>query len=241
MGMALLLGISADAAMTFTDDFNDGAKASFWNVPTLGSGASIAEANGRLEITIATDASGSQFSAAYQSVGLFNGDFDEQVEYCLLEWPSQSGVRVGIGLSLIAAMERVSFGVRDVGSGELYVTGFQDGFFAVPTGDRAGKLRLTKTGGMLSGYYWDGNGWALIHTGPCLPGEAKLSLGVWSHDQYFGHRRVQAAFDNYQVTYDESSVVGVVPEPSTVVAGMLLLTPFASLGVRRLWHSRQGR
>jgi len=90
-----------EAAFSVTkDDFNDNKiNSSLWKSYTVGSGPTVAERNKRLEITFPANSSGDLFGAGYTTVCTLTGDFDIQVDYSLLTWPKENGVRVGMGWS----------------------------------------------------------------------------------------------------------------------------------------------
>ena len=240
----LLAGLGAShAGLTITDDFNDNIRnPEIWNAPVIaGSGPSLVEANGRVEVVIPAWSSGSEINAAYTTTTFVNGDFDQRVDYSLLDWPAQNGIRVGIGVAISfgASTSRISFGVGDVGSGEVYLTHFSDGVHAItPTADRAGSLRMVREGNIYSGYYWSAavSQWVLLHTGPGPSGAAQLAIAVWSTGAYFNDQTVRVAFDNYSAAIDDGSTKPPhvpVPEPSTWVGGVLLALPFCFAAVRR--------
>lgn len=196
-GWALVLGFasSLNGSILITDDFNDNVTdPAVWAVNKTGSGAEIAEMNGRLEVFLSATAQGGEFSASYYTVAFAAGDFDERVDYDLLQWPSQSGVRVGIGMSVgFGVTERIGFGISDVGSGEHYLTHFLGGITSKPTTDTQGSLRLVREGSILTGYFWSisSQGWEEIASGSAPAGSVHLALSVWSDDRFFRDSRCE--------------------------------------------------
>src|SRR5437867_393490 len=81
------------------DDFNDNrTNAGLWRPRIEGVGPTVAEANRRVEMSLPPGSSGELFRADYCSVCALHGDFDIQVDYRLLEWPTTNGARAGLVL-----------------------------------------------------------------------------------------------------------------------------------------------
>ena len=192
------------------DDFNDNATNPYlWSITRYG-GPTIAEANQRLEIAFPADASGGGWlgwlGAYYTSVCRFRGDYDVQVDYHLLTWPSLNGVRVGpqttdgtwTDRSLQVA--RVSFsGGPDFGGypSEVYLTNCRDVEGISATGDMSGKLRAVRTGNVVTGYYYSGGNWVMIYTyGSASTDDVYLVLKADSVGYAFTGQPVKIAFDN---------------------------------------------
>lgn len=239
----LLCAGSASASFSLSDDFNDHTlNSDIWTVFKAGEGPNVKEHRGWLEIMIPADSHGSgsgptygphDFGAGYITCQAIRGDFDVQVAFTLLDWPADNGVRSGVGLNLFfTAVERTSLAPQDYAGfgGEFYLTHFLDGVQGlVPTVDQAGKLRVTRVGNLMSGYYWNGHEWSLIHQGPGPTADGLVSIVAWSHDQYFRGQDVKLAFDDFQLIADaEGSIPPTpVPEPGTFLGAALLLLPFA--------------
>lgn len=68
----------------------------------------VEEINQELRMTLTSGSSGDHFSVGLTSKWLVEGDFDVQVDYKLVDWPSENGIRVGLGASG-GPVERVSF------------------------------------------------------------------------------------------------------------------------------------
>jgi hypothetical protein len=239
LALALLAApATASTTTTVSDDFNDNSTdTSLWDVVSLGSGDSgVLEQNGRLEMRLGADASGgdSGFGVGYVTKHTVPGDFDVQMSFSLLNWPSNSGARLGVGLSDVGAgvVERLSLSPTDYfpRTGDFYVTQFGDGVQGfVSTPDLSGGLRFTRVGATMSGYYWDGADWTLIHQGPGPAHPSHISISLWSDNQVFADLEVAAALDDFHLTFSD------VPEPSQdmVVGGCFI----AAL----LWRQRRRR
>jgi len=157
-----------------SDDFNDNTINSlWWTSNSEGTGPTIAEANQRLEITLPSSSSDNPssgvFYARYVSTWTLRGDFDIQVDYQLLDWPSSNGVRIGLSAGKYL-VERVCFGSSsDFPSypREVYTVDFNGTIKTTSTSDMSGKLRLVRSSSTLTGYYYSSNdsSWVSIYSG----------------------------------------------------------------------------
>lgn len=252
--MAILLSVCAllllavpvvqAAGPVLIEDFNDNSINSFlWSAFQIGSGPIATETNQQLEITVPVDsADGPQgvFMAGHLSACTLSGDFDIQVDFLLPLWPLASGVR--IGLAAVGTVERTSLGTGLDFPGqprEVYLTDFGDNDFGfTPTGDLAGKLRLIRTGGTLTGYYFNSNfnTWVSIHSTLMSTADALFSLQAWSHNYAFTHQAVQVVFDNFIVNQGQlicpvTPVVVFTPKVDIMLAlGLIDLKAVFTLG-----------
>lgn len=200
--------VLADA--TLSDSFDDNKiDRSKWISHAVG-GPTIAEVNDRLEINIPADSTDPfSFIGEYVSACSISGDFDIQVNYHLLEWPSQNGIRMGIstGPDNYADTLRVSWGPNDPSfsfnpdTPEVYLT--NPNRVVIGTNDLSGKLRLKRVGNIETGYYFDSvtESWAEISSSFYTTSDVHMYLSAWSHDQgpfgnAFGDKEVKVAFDN---------------------------------------------
>ena len=176
---------------TVLDDFNDNSlNMAFWQPQSVvGTGVTLAETNQRLEIDFAANASGSFFRGGTASACALSGDFDLQVDYDLLVWPSGNGVRVGLLLSSLGTMSRIDDNSYSVNFGFVITV--------VPTTDLTGKFRITRVGSTFTGFYYSGGVWVSAGSGSAvLPNLMAMYLSSWSHDGYFGGQAAKVAFDN---------------------------------------------
>ena len=101
--MANSSALSSEVSTVFSDDFDDNViNSSIWTASVSGSGPTIAEVNQRLEISLpggSQDGSGSIFSANCTNRCTLSGDFDVQVDYQVMTWPTANGVPVGLSAS----------------------------------------------------------------------------------------------------------------------------------------------
>ena len=184
-----------------------------WRSGTGGFGSTITQADGRLEIRHQARSSGSTFWAETVSVCQITGDFDVEVDYELLGWPAQNGVRVG--LNSVAsdgseiAVERVSFGGKEFTTQEEYLVDWGGFFDTVSAGDNlSGKLRMSREDNRVSGFYFDDGDWVLIDGRFMGTGDVSLKLGSWSHDNKFADQEVVVGFDNFLVRQGELKCPG---------------------------------
>jgi hypothetical protein len=179
-----------------------------WKIFTDGFGPRIIEMNQRLEMVLpasSMQSSSGGFSGNLVSVCKLRGDFDIRVGYTLLEFPAFNGVRVGLvvqegdGVS-VAAVERTSFSQHDtLAPGEVYLTDFR-GVARVSTTDSSGRLRLTREGNSLTGYYLTNiNEWKSISSATYTASDVEFSIAAWSDDAAFDDQAVRVAFDNVRM------------------------------------------
>jgi len=202
---------TASASPLLTENFtNNKFNSTLWKIFQQGSGPTTAMANQRLEITIPANSTNDPtiggFGAGLGSLCSLSGDFDMQVAFQLLVWPSQNGVRVGLGPSVDGlassstpfAVERDSFSIGDSRPGEFYLTHMIDGVNGLTSAnDRGGYLRITRTGSIATGYYMNGSQWIQIHTGPVTTSDTGFGFAAWSHNSLFSHQTEEVAFDNF--------------------------------------------
>jgi hypothetical protein len=93
----LLLCAAPMPAAVVSDDFNDSLpNGALWAFPSVGTGPSIEEREGRLEVTVPSTSAGSTFIVAAEMRSRFRDTLDVQVDFDLLEYPPRNGIRVGI-------------------------------------------------------------------------------------------------------------------------------------------------
>lgn len=198
--LALLSPARADTPVN-VDNFDNGYDRGLWMPYSEGTGVTLAEQNGRIEISFDPDASGSTFSAGLKTCPT-SDTIDVQVDYQLLDWPANSGVRVVLGDSA-GAVERVGFGASNdfpQSPREVYLADFGSVLGITATNDLSGKLKIEKSGGTAKGSYYDAgpDTWVTIASGTTSPG-GHLRIQAHSHDYAFGDQPVRIAFDNFVV------------------------------------------
>jgi Tol biopolymer transport system component len=180
----------------------------FWGTPFVtGTGPTIAEMNGRLEVSVPSNTlNDPQFG--YVSVGVGSpchllGDFDIQVDYQLLQWPPQSGVNVDFDTFDIV---NGSYGdvhgvfVFDPGGGTGISTHFPGPLNTfVPDPSASGTLRFVRAGTTLTAYRLTSEGWSALQSTNDAANEVAFNLNVFSNAPQFSHPDVKVAYDSFRV------------------------------------------
>jgi WD40-like Beta Propeller Repeat len=192
----------------YLDAFSDDRIDPFWFGPNIiGSGPSVTETNGRLEVSFPSNTlndPGSGFADAGVSTQchLLN-DFDMQVDYQLLQWPPQSGVNVDFNIpTFVNGSFNEVFGlfVFDPGGGTGVSTNFPGGNNTfIPAPESSGTLRFVHVGSMLTAYRLTPSGWSAIQSVSDPENDAVVSLDLFSNAPQFSHPDVKVAYDNLRV------------------------------------------
>lgn len=198
------------------DDFNDNVlDGDKWTAfVSEGADGSVQEVDGRLRIRLG---GGSQKAPSYRldatSRWVFRGDFDIQVDYRLDAWPPGNHVRVGLkagGIKKAGYLDSIER-VNDRSWGDVYLTHFSDGApDKVVTPDTSGRLRLTRMGQSITGYFFKQGEWVAIHTGPAATEDGPVLLGVWADEPTSG---ATVSFDNFAVNAGTLVETDVAPHP----------------------------
>jgi hypothetical protein len=208
--VGVILSISPSFAGTIFQNFTNNSFNTkyFWlNTNTDPSLPSVAVANNRLEFTVPAT---SQFGAAGLQLlddHQLTGNYDVQVDFNMLNWPANNGVQAGfvtIGYEVARVNSDFGQGAQDaymVYFAAEQVQGQPTVFHVVTTPDTSGRLRLSRTGNTISGYYLHNNAWQLIASYTNSQQGAPTSFYVGG---YVGNRSItqitEVAFDNLQVT-----------------------------------------
>jgi len=217
MLVAVFLVSPAAIADTFTA-FNN---PSLWTTVIMGTGPSVTVVDSHtVDVTLAAGSTDPTiFLGELRSLTSVSGDFDYEVNYRLLSWPpTANGVRMGIRF-IDGALERVSW---ENGVQEVYLTDLKGSIFSKPTDDLSGTLRLTRTGGTVTGYYLDGNTWVALGSFSSSTADTTFGLAAWSHPGIFNP-------NGQNVTVEFSSV----PLPPTVLLLGSGLVGLLALGRRK--------
>ncbi len=186
------------------EDFDDGVRdASLWH--QVGDpGSTIGETGGRLEVSIAGGAVPggpfNQVAAHYGSQCTLPGDFDFQVDYALLEWPSPGG--------FYAALSAFFAGAGIARNSPVWGDGYVgwSGPFAgmLPTADTGGSLRLVRSAGTLTAYKRSvGSDWVAVFSGAAEAGSAVAGMGLSTPAAEFQHLTGTVAYDNFRLSSGE--------------------------------------
>jgi TolB protein len=187
----------------YLDTFSSDRIDPFWTPPSItGSGVSMTETNGQIEVTVPSTATvdpGLGFiSLALNGQCQISGDFDIQVDYRLLSWPSPSGVDVGFSTFPPDFSSGHGMFVFDPGGGTGVSTGFPgpvNTFLQTP-GVLSGTLRLARTGATITAYWLGPDGWTTLQTTSDSTTPTLFGLGVFSN---IAHADAKVAYDNFRV------------------------------------------
>lgn len=189
---------------TFDDNQTDSTQ---WSFAVVG-GVTYEEVNERLELTIPAVITGPDAYGALRLRCGIAGDFDIQVDYELLTWSAQAGVRSGISTDL-GAMGRHSFASFEYNGAESYVSDQSPGAGRIlyqATSDVTGALRVTRVGNTVTDYYWDGVDWsALQSTTASTATVNRIDLALWTHSSLFNNQETRIAFDNFRINSGQPS------------------------------------
>jgi hypothetical protein len=198
-----------DVTKTFTapfvDDFSSTPLDDFWTTQVVGNGASIQQANGRLEISLAAGATPDP-STGYANPSAFSvcnlrGDFDMQVDYDLLTQPFPDQVNPLFDEGNFVNGQWVS--ADGIFLSKWGISGNFDGIpFAgfVPNVPPQGSMRLTRTGSTLTASFsTDGHTWQTLETrNDLVADESDAALSLFSN-ALRQQSDVKVAFDNFRV------------------------------------------
>ena len=207
----LFIGLLSNCALAtpvFVDTFDDGIlDPGYWSTIIDGTGPSIAETNGRLELTIpATSTSSNDVLAAEcRTTFLLRGDFDFQADYLLLDWP-----HIDSKCSLSTVFDGVE---RIYLNGDKYLM-HHDPYHPISTTQMSGKMRLSRSNGLMTGYYYSGGLWTVIGQYTSFE-DTPIRLSTWIYESTFQHQQIRVAFDNLTIN---SGTIIPVPEPSSLLA-----------------------
>jgi len=190
--------------VTITDSFeSDYVDPTIWHQIKSDDNVSIVEAGGYLVLTVGAAA---QPTGQYNSIAVhvgtqcnFPADFDARVDFSLLEWPAADNVFVGLNAFF-----------ADSAVGRQFHPQWADGYTgwvapnsgSVPMPDTSGSLRIARTKGVETTYFWHRGAWQKIAVGTSR-GAAVFGLqATWfpnGGNPPFGKQEVKVAFDNFRV------------------------------------------
>jgi Tol biopolymer transport system component len=190
----------------YLDTFSSDRIDPFWGIPFItGSGVSINETNGELEVSVPSAAQVDP-SFGYISLGVsaqcrLVGDFDVQADYRLLDWPVPSDVNLSLDTFPPDFSEVHGLFVFNPGFGtgiSTHFPGTTNTFVQDPA--TSGALRLQRVGATLTAYYMTENGWAPLQSTTESLADQLVNLNVFSNVPPFSHPDVKVAYDNFQVS-----------------------------------------
>ena len=191
----------------WSEDFGDGVvDTSLWHTIS-DSGGTIGEVNGRLEAFISHDADPSthNFNQVDEHIGsqcTLDGDFDFQVDYELLTWPSHNGFFAMLNAIFADGAIARSSAPWDPPYDEQYTSWTNGSTFTsdtINTTDTRGQMRLVRQVGVLSSYERPSAtaDWTLVHSGDAA-GNTVAAIGLWAPENTFAHKDGRVAYDNFQ-------------------------------------------
>lgn len=221
-----LLFLAPAHAATISEGFNNNTyDQNSWFPQTQGQGPSTTVADNRLEITIPATSSGTPgFGADIGTIFTLVGDFDVQADFTLFNWPSPTGVQVGIQPTLFSGQFMAGVWLMNDPSYpqtqdyEAWLNGYD---IKTPTSDSSGKLRLTRTGHTIAASYWTSGGWQLLasQTDPKFGQNCGIQFYAYAHN--FQGKQVQVAFDNLQMTAARFGTFDRTGNPTAAILQLL--------------------
>lgn len=208
-------------AISYTETFNDDEINSFlWQWGQSGGNSVVLDmADHHLDM-YQNSTSGSSWLACKYALP---GDFDIRVDYKTHHWDlgGHDQQRIGLG-GTQGSVQRVSdwwFG------GEIYLTYWTGATWntgSPTTTDLEGKLRLTRQGSTMTGWYWDSDAgdWQIApQTPPAYSDPFNFSVSIWS-----GYSGTQIGniieFDNFYMSIPDADAIKmglVTPEPASML------------------------
>jgi DNA-binding SARP family transcriptional activator len=188
---------------TISDDFSETTpNTKVWGTWGDGTGYAWSLQNGELVFTVpAAAVTGGKYDMvgpAWGTVCRFGGDFDERVDYQLLEWPQGVGGHAQM-TAWIFPDDNSAVGRTGTKFGDQYNGDIGEHFTLLNTADTSGTLRLARTDGVLTAYYFDHGDWVAIQSATAK-GQAMLGLQLFGMSTDWTHQEIQVAFDNFKVT-----------------------------------------
>jgi hypothetical protein len=181
----------------------------FWAPPFItGSGPSVSETNGELELSMPTNTVNDPV-AGFAQVGVVTqchllGNFDIQVDYRLLQWPPHSGVNASFETgTFVDGNFAQTFGmfVFDPGGGTGVSTNFPGPVNTfVPAPEATGTLRFVRVGTTLTAYRLTPAGWSALQSTTQAENEVDVNVNLFSNAPQFSHPDVKVAYDNFRVS-----------------------------------------
>jgi hypothetical protein len=184
-------GVETDGIEGWSDDFaGEALDIARWQAGTIeGVEGDVRLGDGYLRLLVDEADQGAVY---LQTTCLFTGDYDVEASFRLEQWAANSGARFGMlvgshdGQLDGGAVLRLSEASESQQPGEHYATHIADQVTFDPTDDASGRLRLTRSGDVLTGYRWaaDEQRWMAIDTRAALPGQDEprdhtLRLQAW--------------------------------------------------------------
>lgn len=189
------------------EDFGDGSiDRTKWVITgDTARGLRVEETNGRLEIFIPGSVRTGTFVAAFETRCKVTGDFDVEVDYRLLSWPSDNGAIVSLAMREWHT-QRLSGAGGPFPREESYGVSHYGSVRMIPTSDTEGTLRVARVGASVSSYYRDGSDWVLIQESSDFTAAADvLRVSMWGVEGSWANQDARVALDNFRIVRGTSS------------------------------------
>jgi hypothetical protein len=157
----------------------------------------------RLEVNVG----GSGYAGLYGAGFTLIGDFDIRADFTLINWPTNNGTQVTIGInsfsSTICSIGRANTGPPN--GVERYftiiLTNYTSTDLSGPISN--GTLRIVRTGNKMEGFFWNGTTWqsTVFATNASLGPRVSVALGIGPYGSVYSGIPAKAAFDNIQIDY----------------------------------------
>lgn len=225
--LLLAMGISAQqSTATFSDGFhNTTLDSKHWKVGKLNAVGNASPTSQGLQLTLSVRNVASFFAEDVWFTCRIKGDFSAQVDYRLVDWPTNSGIRLGLGVrpaalplgsttlhgvngkeraALAAIAERLNLRPNEIseqpGGGEFYAGEFNGSQTSLtPTAHTSGKLRIARAKDQFTIFYWDGKLWAPIgFWSPTTSIEEEwLAIELWGFES---SPNIQIFLENFSIS-----------------------------------------
>jgi hypothetical protein len=174
---------------------------SAWTISTIGTGPTATGAGTGVDFMIPGNSHGDPGQAQKIEIRLqanctLTADFDVQVDYSIIAWPTLNGVHFG----LVAGGDSAERASNPNGSDNEYASYLSGHVTTTDTTDTTGRLRLTRVGTTITSYYQRGQTWVQIasSTGPATP--LPFLIAAWTDTYMFDHRDVRVNLKNVTAT-----------------------------------------
>ena len=191
----------------FVETFDDGVRdASLWH-EVVDSGPSIGETGGRLVVEIAGTATpGGPWNQVEAHWGLectAGGDFDAQIGFELLQWPTPGGFYAGLN-AIYADAGIWRHSAPWAPGGDETISWVAPNAVSSTLTPMAGTFRVTRTAGFARTYLRGvGSDWVLVNSGVTNGAAVVLAPQVYVPASEFQHLTGRVAFDDFQLTSGE--------------------------------------